>query len=62
MLKVEHIPDESLEKGYVFPDEDDNLTSYTGGNTQLAIPGSLLENICKYSNKMFIFWVVYFVV
>lgn len=54
VLKAERVSNESLEKGYVFPDKDDNLTSYTGGSAQLAIPGDLLQDICKFkfSNDM----------
>ena len=53
VLKAERVSNESLEKGYVFPDEDDNLTSYTGKSAQLAIPGSLLQNICKLKKIFF---------
>ena len=37
------------DEGYVFPDEDDNLTAYTGGIAQLMISSSLMQNISKHT-------------
>ena len=39
---------DSVDEGYVFPDEDDNLTSYNGGIAQLMISSSLMQNISEY--------------
>ena len=45
VLKAERVSNETVDNGYVFPDEDDNLTAYTGGSAQLTVPGGLLQNI-----------------
>ena len=47
VIKAERVSNDSVDKHYVFPDEDDNLTSYTGGSAQLNISSSLLQNISK---------------
>ena len=47
VLKAERVSNEFLDKGYVFPDEDDNLTAYMGGSAQVMVPGRLLQNLCK---------------
>ena len=47
VIKAEHISSDSVDKDYVFPDEDDNLSDYNGGNTQLMVPIGLLQNISK---------------
>ena len=48
VLKAERISiNDSVDEGYMFPDEDDNLATYTGGNTQLIIPSDLLQDISK---------------
>ena len=47
VIKAEHISNESVGKDYVFPDEDDNLSAYNGGNAQLMVPIGLLQNISK---------------
>ena len=47
VIKAEHISSDSVDKDYVFPDEDDNLSAYNGGNAQLMVPIGLLQNISK---------------
>ena len=37
-------------KDYVFPDEDDDLTAYAGGNAQFTVPSGLLQTISKCIN------------
>ena len=49
VLKAERISNDSVDRGYVFPDENDNLTAYTGVSAQLAVPSALLQDISKYS-------------
>ena len=47
VIKAERVSNDSVNKDYVFPDEDDNLKSYTGGIAQLNVPSGLLQNISK---------------
>ena len=47
VLKAEFISDESLDKGYVFPDKRDDLTTYTGGIAHVMVPGGLLQSLCE---------------
>ena len=47
VIKAERVSNDSVDKDYVFPDEDDNLAAYNGGNTQLVLPIGLLQNISK---------------
>ena len=47
VIKAERISNDSVNKDYVFPDEDDNLSTYNGGNAQLMVPIGLLQNIRK---------------
>ena len=47
VIKAEHILNDSADKDYVFPDADDNLAAYTGGNAQLMVPSGLLQNLSK---------------
>ena len=49
VVKAERVSNDSVNKDYVFPDEDDNLTSYTGGSAQLTISSGLLQNISKHT-------------
>ena len=49
VLKAERVSNESLSTGYIFPDESDNLSAYTGGSAQVMVPGGLLQNLCKYT-------------
>ena len=47
VLKAERISNGGMNKGYKFPDDDDDLTAYTGRYTQLSLSGSLLQDLCK---------------
>ena len=47
VIKAEHISNDSVDKDYVFSDEDGNLAAYSGGNAQLMVPIDLLQNISK---------------
>ena len=47
VIKAERVSNDSVQKGYVFPDEDDNLTAYTGGNARVMVSSDLLQNISK---------------
>ena len=47
VIKAERVSGDSVDKDYVFPDEDDNLTAYNGGNAQLMVSIGLLQNISK---------------
>ena len=31
----------------MFPDEQDNLASFTGGDTEIVIPNSVLKNVLE---------------
>ena len=47
VLKAERISNDRVDKEYVFPDENDNLTAYEGGYAQVMVPSGLLQNISK---------------
>lgn len=47
VIKVERVSNEDTEEGYIFPDEDDELTDYIGGNVQLMVPVGVLQDISK---------------
>ena len=47
MIKAEHVPHDNMGTTYMFPDEDDNLTDYTGRNAQVIVPNGLLQSIGK---------------
>ena len=47
VLKAERVSNDSLSKGYKFPDDDDNLTEYTGSNAQLSVSADLLQDLSK---------------
>ena len=47
VFKAERL-NENLDEGYAFPDEDDNLATFTGGSAQVMVPSGLLQDICKY--------------
>ena len=48
VLKAERVSNDSLSKGYKFPDKDDNLsTEYTGSSAQLSVSTDLLHNLSK---------------
>ena len=44
------VSNDSVGNDYVFPDEDDNLTAYAGGNAQFTVPSGLLQSISKCIN------------
>ena len=47
MIKAEHVPYDNMGITYMFPDEDDDLTNYTGRIAQVMIPNGLLQSIGK---------------
>ena len=47
VLKAERISNDSVDKEYVFPDENDSLAAYGGGHAQVMVPSGLLQNISK---------------
>ena len=47
VIKAERVSNDSVNEGYVFPDQNDNLTAYDGGIAQLMISSRLLQNIGK---------------
>ena len=47
VIKAERIPYDSMSTMYTFPDEDDDLTNYAGGNTQVMVPNRLLQGSGK---------------
>ena len=47
VLKAKYVSNGTINKGYVFPDEDDDLTNYTGRNAQLSMSSNLLQELCK---------------
>ena len=47
MIKAELIPNGNVEAMYVFPDEDDDLSNYAGGNAQVVVSNGLLQAIGK---------------
>ena len=54
VIKVKRLAEDDVNKGYAFPDEDDDLTDYKGKHAQLMIPSNLLRNISsKYECKTF---------
>jgi len=50
VIKVERVSYDDINEGYVFPNENDNLTGYAGGRTHLMVPSGLLQDISKYDN------------
>ncbi|XP_065906698.1 uncharacterized protein [Dysidea avara] len=49
VVKAQRLSNENIQAGeaYVFPDEQDNLTSFTGGDTQIMIPNSVLRHVME---------------
>ena len=47
VIKAEHVPYDNMGTTYMFPDEDDDLTNYTGRVAQVMIPNGLLQSIGK---------------
>ena len=61
VIKAEHISNDSVDKEYLFPDEDDNLAAYEGGYAQVMVPSGLLQNISKYlSSQLDSYSLVYY--
>ena len=49
MIKAERVPYDNMGITYMFPDEEDDLTNYTGRSAQVMIPNDLLQSIGKYN-------------
>ena len=49
VIKAKHVPYDSVGEMYLFPDEGDDLTNYTGGSAQVIIPNGLLQAIGKHT-------------
>ena len=47
VIKAELVSNDEVDKGYMFPDDDDDLTEFTGGSVQLMVPSGLLQDISK---------------
>jgi len=43
------LSNEKVEAGeaYVFPDEQDDLTNYTGGDARIMVPNSILQHVME---------------
>ena len=51
VINAERVTNDSVHEGYMFPDEDDNLTAYNGGRVQIMVSSNALQNISKYKLK-----------
>ena len=49
VIKAEHVPYDSVGATYLFPDEDDDLTNYTGGSAQVIIPNGVLQTFGEHT-------------
>jgi len=62
VIKVERVSNDDIVKGYLFPNENDSLTGYAGGKTQLMVPSGVLKDISKYDYMhqphTIIFWYI----
>ena len=47
VIKAERLTNDGVHEGYMFPDEDDNLTAYNGGNARLMVSSDVLQSISK---------------
>ena len=49
VVKAQLLSNDSVQAGedYVFPDKQDNLASFTGGDTQIMVPNSVLKLVLK---------------
>ena len=49
VVKAQRLSNENVRAGeaYVFPDEQDDLTSFTGGGTQIMVPNSVLRQVME---------------
>ena len=52
VIKAERVSNDSVDKGYIFPDKNDNLSTYAGGNAQLMVPTGLLQDISKCTHRL----------
>ena len=52
VIKAERVSNDSVDKGYIFPDKNDNLSTYAGGNAQLMVPAGLLQDISKSTHRL----------
>jgi len=48
VIKAERISDDDIDEGYMFPDDNDDLTEYNGGTIQLMVSSDLLQDISKH--------------
>ena len=55
VIKAERIPYDSMSTMYTFPDEDDDLTNYSGGNAQVIVPNGLLQGNGKLTHTQYTF-------
>ena len=48
VIKAEHVSHDNIGgTSYLFPDDGDDLTNYTGGSAQVIVPNGLLQAIGK---------------
>ena len=49
VVKAQLLSNESVKAGedYVFPDKQDNLASFSGGNAQIMVPNSVLKLVLE---------------
>jgi len=47
VIKAEQLSSDDMYKDFVFPDKNDNLSTYTGGIARLMITNDILQNIGK---------------
>ena len=47
VINAERVTNDSVHEGYIFPNEDDNLTAYNGGRVQIMVSSNTLQNISK---------------
>ena len=61
VIKAERTPIQygSVDTVYIFPDENDNLTNYTGGNAQVMVPNGLLQGNVKFDDTQNTFTTIY---
>ena len=52
VIKAERVSNDEVDKGYIFPNYDDDLTEYTGGSVQLMVPSGLLQDISEHNKKL----------
>jgi len=49
VVKAQRLSNENVQAGeaYVFPDEQDDLTSFSGGDAQIMVPNSILRHVVE---------------